>query len=625
MANTETLGPAEKVINTLISYSDHAVHNRPGLVTEDLTSVVGVKWRYCTHKEEDGKKIVYLVNDAKGKTNQKVGVLWVDGTVRDENNRRKIGRYQSPGLFPEVAVWMYQQVAEVWSLDNELAARWASFAYPQEHKDMKVVLAAFMLVQSRKGDPIKDGVETFLDDDFREVGEAMCLHIRKDRRHLDAKLLMRIHDLLCLEGVAKINRELGFGRSARKPFLGRWGKVTCRWLRHREENLPLLQGLAKAGFKKTVIKLAKCSGYKPMTSKFYKVLGWTQKQAEDGRRTIGIGETFTKEESWEGLTEEQVCERIIKDKPSLKLLTGRLPKDMGLTRAIMAAAIEAKSVSDKDLVILTPTLEELGLLKVQEISQRWEAAVKKVEDQRVVNLARNVKSKELKDKLEEAADTAAQKAVEEDVRGVEPYFFVDVSSSMGPAIEAAKEYVEKFVSSFPLEKIHIAIFNTVGREVKVKKASAAGVRQAFYGIRAGGGTSYAAGVKALSHVKPAENTDALFIFIGDEEDWCTSANLAQVVRITDINPMAFGLVKIGNSAINVVQKAAVELGIPCFRVDEEVFKDPYAIPRTVRALVAATPVGQPTGQVAQRAPRASLVEQILNTEILRRPVWAVAV
>jgi len=621
MVANETLGPAEKVINTLINYSGHAVHNRPGFVSTDASSVVGVKWQYCTHKVEDGKKVVYLVT--KGKANQKVGQLWEDGTVRSDD-RRKLGRYQKPGIFPEVATWMYQQVADVWALDNEFAARWASFAYPQEHKDLKVILAAFMLVQSRKGDPIRDEDETFLDEDFREVGEAMCLHIRKDRRHLDAKLLMRIHDVLCLDGIAKINRELGFGRSARKPFLGRWSKVVRQWLKHREDNLPLLEGLAKAGFKKTVIKLAKCSGYKPSTSKFYEILGWTQKQADDGRRTIGIGEDFSKEDSWEGLTEEQVCEKIIQGKPSFKLLTGRLPKNMGLTRAIMAAAIEAKSVSDKDLIILTPTLEELGLLKVQDIRQRWETATKQAEDQRAANLARNVKSKELKEQLENAADAAAQKAVEEEVKGIEPYFFVDVSSSMGPAIEAAKQYVEKFVGSFPLDKIHVAIFNTVGREIAIKKASSAGVRQAFFGIRAGGGTSYAAGVKALSKIKPADGTDAIFIFIGDEEDFGGPTQLVNAVQTSGINPTAFGLLRLGNSGYHVVQEAAAALNIPCFRVDEEVFKDPYAIPRTVRALIAATPVGQVTGGVPKAAPRVSLVEQILNTEILRKPAWAIA-
>ena len=64
---------------------------------------------------------------------------------------------------------------------------------------------------------------------------------------------------------------------------------------------------------------------------------------------------------------------------------------------------------------------------------------------------------------------------------------------------------------------------------------------------------------------------------------------------------------------------AQELGIPCFMVDEKTFADPYAIPRTIRNLVAATPVNQT--RVAP-TPRVSLAETILNTEILKKPSWA---
>ena len=73
----------------------------------------------------------------------------------------------------EVAQWMYSQVAEVWKMDNEFAARWASYQFGQEIRDMKVILAAFMLVQSRKGEPsTTNGKLEFYDDDYRDIGEA---------------------------------------------------------------------------------------------------------------------------------------------------------------------------------------------------------------------------------------------------------------------------------------------------------------------------------------------------------------------------------------------------------------------------------------------------------------------
>jgi Mg-chelatase subunit ChlD len=633
MPNNETLGPAEMIIKTLLDHSGHMVHNRPGLITEDRANPAGVNWHFCTHKVEEDKKVVYLVH--KGRPNSLVGTLWADGTVRTED-RRKVGRYQKPGIVPEVALWMYKQVAEVWQLDNEFAAKWASFAYPQESKDMKVVLAAFMLVQSRRGDPVKgddgepirdDEGKVFFDDDFREVGEAMFLHTRKDKRHFDAKLIKRVYDLLCLPEIAELNRELGFGRSARKRALGRWRQAVKLWLRYREDNLPMLKGLVKHGNKWVVRKLTKCAGYKPQTQKFYEVLGWSQVQAEDGRRSIAVGETFTTEESWEGLTEAQVCEKIVAEKPGFKRLTSLVPEGVGLTRAVVAASIET-GWSNKDLVIRSTLLEELGLLKVQDIRERWEAALKAAEDQRAANIARNVKSKAVKGKLEEAADTALQQAVEEDVRAIVPIILVDISSSMAPAIEAAKTIVERFLPGFPLDQIVVIVFNTAARRVDIRHQSRAGVQQAFRGIVAGGGTAYGVGVReAARHVRPEPDKDVLMIFVGDEEDFGHQGRnlnpLTQAVQASGLNPMAFGLVRLRNSAITVVQDAAVDLGVPCFKVDEAVFEDPYAIPTTIRALVAATPVGQQVGR-APAPPRVTLVDQIIQTELLRKPAWAIA-
>ena len=75
---------------------------------------------------------------------------------------------------------------------------------------------------------------------------------------------------------------------------------------------------------------------------------------------------------------------------------------------------------------------------------------------------------------------------------------------------------------------------------------------------------------------------------------------------------------------NVVTRAAAELGIPCFNVDEKMFTsdDPYAITRMIHDLIAATPVGKKTGTVPEYKPRKSLIEEILETPILVKPLFA---
>ena len=309
---TEKLGPAEKILQTLLNQTDHMVHNRPGMVTPDARYAGGVRWVPVTHKEEGGQKVVYeLTKVGKKETKVRRGVMRPDTKIME--NGKVVGEYRAPGLFPEVAVWMYRQVAEVWKMDNEFAARWASYAFAQEHRDLKVVLAAFMLVQGRKGDPVLDGGKiAFYDDDFRDIGEAMVLIHRRDGKDLNPKLLLRIHDFLKLPGIAAINRELGFGSSARRPFLGRWSRAVEKWLQFREENPKLLEGLIKAGFKSTVKDLARAVGYKPETPKFFEALSWAQDQAKDGRRQMLIGVEMAKGETWDELTEAQICEQIVR-------------------------------------------------------------------------------------------------------------------------------------------------------------------------------------------------------------------------------------------------------------------------------------------------------------------------
>lgn len=618
--NRENLGAAERIIQTLLTYNDHLYHGRPGVVVPDASSTVGVRWIPVTHKEEDGKLVVYELRKVGKKTQRiKIGNRWSDNSVRTDENTT-IGQYREAGLFPEVAAWMYRQVAEVWQLDNEFAARWASFEFNSDHRNLKVVLAAFMLVQSRKGDPVRENGEVaFLDEDYRDVGEAMVLIYGKGHQGIRPRDLLQIHDFLTLPVIAEINRELGFGLSARKPFLGRWNKAVEKWLRYREQNPMVLEGLVKSGYKSTVMELARKIGYKPETPKFFETLRWKQAQAKDGRRTIAIGQAVSAAETWEGLSESAICERIVQKRPNIKRIEGMLPSSMGMTRAIMAAAIESGCLSDKDLIIKAPTLEELGLLQVQTIRERWEAALKKAEDTRAANIAARMKSKDNQEALQEAADTAVKKAVEEVVRGLRIYTIVDVSGSMQGAIETAKGYIAKFLQAFPKEQLHVSVFNTQGREVEIKHASAAGVTNAFRGVRAGGGTDYGAGVRVLQKHKPQADEDVLFIFVGDE---CAS-DFSAAVQASGLNPMAFGLVPVVDRHFgrgDAVRSTAARLGIPCFEINEQTFADAYAIPRTLRNLVAATPVRRT--HAAAAIPRVTLLDQILQTKLLEKPAWA---
>ena len=621
----ETLGPAERVVQTLTAYTDHCVHNRPGYVVKDPSTPIGTTWSPVTWKEEGEpkQKVVYKLDKVGKKSIQtKVGVLQADGkTIKDGN--KVVGEYRVPGLYPEAVAWVYKQIAAIWKMDHEFVAHLASWSFPKEHRDLKVVLAAFMLVQTRSGEPVlDDGKVIFHDDDHRAVGEAMCL--LRGKNDFNPKLLARVGDVLALPQVAEINRELGFGKSAREPAKGRYNKVIEKWLKNREDNPKTLDGLIKAGFRTTVMSLSRRVGYKPVTPKFFTVLRWKQKQSDDGRRVLAIGQEVTAAETWEGLSEAAICQKIVKDKPNYKRIVGLLPSSVGMTRAVMAAAIEAKCLSDQDLIILTPTLEDLGLLAVPDVAKRWKEACEKAENQRAINIARNVKKTETVEALTAAADNANAKVMEEVTKGLRVYVFVDISGSMQASLDAAKEYLKKFLGGFPLDRTHVAVFNTSASEIELKASSAAAVEHAFKGKNAGGGTAHAAGVQVLvSKYKPKPDEDALFIFVGDEGEY-NNARLKEAIRAGGFTPVGFGMLKVRGEDGTIVQQTARDLGVPCFMIDEGIFKDPYAITRTLRNLIATTPVGvAPVGAPARTVvARKTLVQEVLETPLLVKPVWA---
>lgn len=617
----ESLGPAETIINTLINSTDHMVHNRPGIVVTDNTNVVGTKWFPVTHKVEDDGNVVYRLDKVGGKSvRTRIGIRGADSIVRSSG--RVVGEYRKPGIYKEVAAFLYRQVANVWDMDNEFVARWASWSLSQDYRDLKVVLAAFSMVQTRMGSPIREGGEIlFYDDDYRDVGEAMCL-VKLKGLDIDSKLLIRIGNVLRLEEVAAMNRELGFGQSTRKPATGRYNKVVEKWLRYRENNPRMLAGLVRTGQRKNVMTLAKRVGYKPQTEEFFKILRWKQKQSTDGRRTILIGAEVSEAMSWAGLSERQICEKIVAEKPDFKVISGLLgTTKIGLTRAVMAAAIEAGSLSDADLIQRAPTLEELGLLKVTAIKQRFETANLNAKNQRGTNVARNVKDRETIRMLQAGSDAAVQKVVEEKAKNLRLYVIVDKSASMDGAIEKAKEYLSMFIHGFPLDKIHVSIFNTVGRELKIRNRSSAGVTQAFMGHRASGGTNYAAGVSALASRKPNADEDAIMLFVGDQDPHASGgvrSNFASVVRASGLNPVSFALIEVGRTKGTCVDATAVALGIPCIRIEEDTFSDPYAVQRVFSHLIDSAPIGA----AGVRAKRKTLIETILETDILSKPTWA---
>ena len=575
-------GPAEKLLDLTLNASAHLWHNRPGL---------------------------------------DVGGTWLArrGAKKDVLTR---ATPVQPGLHVPAAERLYARLLDIHRLNGELMARFASYALTQtEWRDLKVACAALMLVQPHAGQPIKgdDGEVAFHDDDHRAVGEAMILfYEKKSTKMLTPKGVLRVAELL--ETPAELNRIAGFSDiGSKKAPLGRWKRAATRWLAIREKNLPMLQGLVKAGYKETIKNIARKAGYKPESAAFFEVLGWKQKQAAGGHRAVGMSNlVLQKRERFDGVSEAEICEAIVTQRLSYKDVVGRLPKDVGLTPAIMVALLP--SLSDRDLRILTPTLEELGLMTEPEIRARWEKAIAESTDQRTLQIAKNVRSKALKDKLEEASDNAAKKAVAEATaeQPVEVMFLIDKSGSMDGAIDKSKEALSRILAGFPAERVHIASFDTVGTVLEPKAPNRAAVQHMLSAIKAGGGTMHAAGVRALHHkgFRVPVGSNLVVIVVGDEagED---GAHLARAFTEYGYQPAALALMlNVFGARGRTIQDCARSLGIPYSEVAIDQFEDPYQVPRVLRALLEAPKLGTAAGGAGAQI---AWLERVIATPILQLP------
>ena len=157
------MGPAERMLDLVLSSSAHLWHNRPGV------EVAGV-W----HAAKSKKK----------------------------------GTAVKPGLFVPAAVELYRRLLELHKLNADLMAHFASYALVEtDWRDLKVACAALMLVQSRHGAPVKDddGAVAFHDDDYRRIGEAMILHYqRKSALLITPKAVLRVPELLGVGDTARL-------------------------------------------------------------------------------------------------------------------------------------------------------------------------------------------------------------------------------------------------------------------------------------------------------------------------------------------------------------------------------------------------------------------------------------
>src|SRR5262249_23753243 len=165
-------------------------------------------------------------------------------------------------------------------------------------------------------------------------------------------------------------------------------------------------------------------------------------------------------------------------------------------------------------------------------------------------------------------------------------FLVDKSGSMQGAIEKSKEALVRILAGFPIERLHIASFDTVGRVLRPKATSRVGITHLLDAVRAGGGTMHSAAVRALAQdgVRVPAEGKLVVIVVGDEAGESGEQFALSFVEY-GYQPAAMALI------VNVerpswrgstVRDAAAHLALPCSEVAVEQFEDPYQVTRVLK-------------------------------------------
>lgn len=454
----------------------------------DLMSEGG-DWLYKTRKATTSRNIHVIPNSTAGVRRaqpqapeaapQVVAPRVAEGTLSVLDNRERLRIYETitngcmhlwskNKLQEDRLTPVLRDFATLAERDPLFLAHFVSYAFKKmDSKDLKVVALFANSLSDADGTPFFAGAE-LKKPNWRSVSQAAFIM-------LDPKLALRVLKLA--------NSKRAFGRLTNGTHFSKTLKTAARkYLKYREVNPKMLQGIRKAGLSKTVISMYRIARLAP-SPEAVRILRWKQKPGFPGSGVkIEKSETF----NFKGLSDLEVAQKIRAEKLKPQAVLGALPDKLS---PVIAAAILEQCTGDQ-AVVLTSMFEEQGLLKNKEVKEVYTAKLKTAK-QALDRVER------IRTELDEQTK-AVMKDLKADVRKEQVgdigkvFMHIDVSGSMTDAINIAKEkgaIVAECVKN-PAENFHWGIFSGVGHNLpRPQRFTKDGFHAALYGIRPGGSTN----------------------------------------------------------------------------------------------------------------------------------------
>jgi hypothetical protein len=182
---------------------------------------------------------------------------------------------------------------------------------------------------------------------------------------------------------------------------------------------------------------------------------------------------------------------------------------------------------------------------------------------------------------------------------------------MQGAIESSKDALAKILGGFPLDRLHVAAFDTMGMVLRPKAASRLAVQHMLAPLQADGGTIHGAAVQALHRdgLRVAIETKLILIVVGDEAGE-SGEQLAATFRQLGYRVDAIALILANpQHRGSTIRDCAKSMKVPYSEVTVDQFDDPYHVTRVLRALLEA-PVS------VGAAAASGLVDKVMATKLL---------
>jgi len=449
-----------------------------------------------------------------------------------------------------------------------------------KNKDLMVVSTYANALSSADGLPFSPGSK-YKKPNLRIVSAAAV-------QMLDPRLVLRVRVLGMLK--YEVDGILHFG----SHFPNVLRTAIRKYIKYREKNLKILEGIRKAGLRKTYIKLYRLMRMSP-SDDAARILKWRQKD----REIVFERSPF----DFEGLTTRQIAEKIRRERLPVLGVLGALEK---ITPSIAVVLLE--NAKGDEAVILRKVFEEQGIFDVPEVKSLYNEKVRTAKT--ALDRAEAV-SKEASEEVKKILKKARSDTRKEEMKktGVESVFMmIDISSSMSRAIEFAKEKGAIIAEMVPNpENFHWGCFNHQAHLLdKPDEFVADAFKAKLFGITAYGSTD----VFALYPYARRAGAK-VDVIVTDQGHNC--GNLADKInkfhRDNPQLPKPECCVIVhcrGADFCNKVEEAYKRVGIPVAVLKPETITNSALVVEAVAT--------------AMRGPIA-VIEQIMETPLLKLPDW----